>query len=1643
MRRTLTAGFLLLSLPTATSQETSFDTILSTTCDGSIRLFPDNQLLNVNVDAPFIPRMFSKFVDGLRAYTKAKCGVYYNEEEFNQRFDIGRFILLGNKWFQGGEFRSDACFDDPTTFTRDGKKMYEALFTDQMEFDMPSTCNWNTWDISGSCAFEYSVRGIQDTTVQVRIERCSRLGGGYPRFSVGCRGSGCSGLTPCDSSSSCGAGQACLDVVDFVGKDNLINILTAVGYYKNSETAGDPRALIRTIISAFGGLFPGGVRTGSSVCLPKAIGNFNFNYDPWWWYPDLSLFTKLVNTYGGSWGAGRLYNAESRSDCNTATEMRYDPNYPYYQYVKYTTQWVLTNGLMNSWDGLVNGTSPLEPKSYWVDMPAIEYPQGENHVVSLQCDGVIHAFAGTAFPIRIYHPMLPDIIQFWAAQNKAAYPIPDMDMYLNNMAIWRLDPYLYTMSIYGRALGTFGNIASIFNPGFYLNATDPRMSALSIDSWRNTQQLDISLGLRRGWPNPLGTDFRANIRAGFCSGQYSTGLNSLHVTCVGEACREFLLARPCSRQTCDVGTCQTLDGYYTNDYVAQILWGNNDLTIPTPWAQHVTCAAGTSPGTNYRKLTTEQPIRGMLNGVWSGMQYADCSGRAADKCLNECIMQGENCFPVNGIPPSWNVNTGFCFPEVSNITSHSIYTNYDNTITFANIGPLPENTPYITEVVVDSPFPEPTNPVPEPPEAFAGVETLLTGSCDGQFRIFPENELLAISIDAQIVPRLFGQYMKAIARYVDSRCGSKGKTPPDLNDPTGRFMKRFHPLSYFVYSGLVDEYDSCLDDSDTFVRDFLKIFKENQMYRESLYLPETCNNVTWFEEGSCKMKIPLRLVPDAALTVNIERCDTNYGYIRFAVGCAGGGCNAIANPCNTDADCGGNSRCVNPIDEIGAEKVFNFFRDTLHYVGPMATQSEAVQNLFNDFVLQFGSYFKGSPIPGAGNKKVCFPKEYTSNPREHNSVDESKIIKERVSEDNQLCGLSGSDWFQYGGDQTPTKIQTYEINPGGMPGAGGKYYPVRNGMFRLVRGMEVTDTFNRPFLVGGGKCVTHDDCSTGGTLNLCMSGVDMCNSAGGCWGPPPSASDFKCACSVGTEIMYGYQKPVASATYGDMCQFTTQWPLYTEYETTAFAVPDVPTFTPWDGLLSDGKTQFERGDEWPHFPMARIPSGEVHVMSVQCNGLITFFEGTPFSIRLYLPKKQELLQFIADKYIASMSTWIPLGMDPSAAFNREQAPWRPEVYLSRLLSNTGAFPGFASIASEFWFGSSVLGMGDFTFNTFLRGKETGVGVSYNGMRYLLGDDFKANVRFQQCSAYPNGLVEMDVTCVGEMCQNLQLKKPCATGSRCMLGSCLSTHFYNNDMLAGALWGTDDSNLREYANQWSGATTCPATTSWGYIGVHETNNAKLFQTAASIYSLVITDDCVGRPQCACMSGCAWDGSSCFATATVDPRWEEQEINLCLPKLFPFPDAFIKDLGYRTGQIGKPDSANIYSVKKGISMDRDVTIYGIDANVEVIGAAQMVDVPIPDFSCNLNISRSITSGVKEGTDGGKGVRVESTPTSNESSSSIALIIAGAAVGSALLVLGAALFVRQRSLSPSIDENTLAANEEELGSPFNASEGDEPLA
>ena len=248
-------------------------------------------------------------------------------------------IFEGNKLFKKNSVANVSCLDSVETFTRDFTKLYELFAVGDFvngKYDMPTTCDFDTWDKMGSCAFEYVLPSFTDMALRVRIERCQNYKG-FPRISIGCTGAGCRILTPCDSDASCPSGLSCLDMSQ---QFDVLSFLTSLGYYPN-EAVGvgsfSPADFITKLIKVFGTYFPGKSNTAIGVCFPKAsIDMFSKPEDRSFDYED-GLYDKLLRALGYGW----LFLYE-RTSC------------------AFTGSYLLRNGVMRPWNGLLaNDKSPL------------------------------------------------------------------------------------------------------------------------------------------------------------------------------------------------------------------------------------------------------------------------------------------------------------------------------------------------------------------------------------------------------------------------------------------------------------------------------------------------------------------------------------------------------------------------------------------------------------------------------------------------------------------------------------------------------------------------------------------------------------------------------------------------------------------------------------------------------------------------------------------------------------------------------------------------------------------------------------------------------------------------------------------------------------------------------------------------------------------------------------------------------------------------------------------------------------------------------------------------------------------------------------------------------------------------------------
>eukprot|EP01060_Flectonema_neradi_P007985 TRINITY_DN1569_c1_g1_i3.p1 TRINITY_DN1569_c1_g1~~TRINITY_DN1569_c1_g1_i3.p1 ORF type:complete len:1617 (+),score=333.34 TRINITY_DN1569_c1_g1_i3:95-4852(+) len=1577
-------ALVLLGLSASTSasasgQGSTIDTMITSSCDGTFTLFPDNEFLNVKVDVSFLPRVYGSGIASVGTYLKEYCGAAYNSGVLKSRFDLGTALLTGNRWFNDIGKEYDACVDKVETFSRDLTKLYEMTFDDA--HDMPPTCNYDNWVKQGSCAFEFAVGGFTDITLQVRVERCANYKG-FPRVHVGCSGTGCKIFTPCTADSDCPSPLLCRDAHDAFG---LTDFLNSLGYSTRENRANDDanaKKLVSSLIAAFGSYF-NGATTGSSVCLPKK-----------------ALLEDGISGYLKSvWGSGaRIMNGFS--GCSSGSF--WDP--PMKRF--------LTMGIMGPWDGLVGGKSPFEA-STGATFPPAQYPSGEHHAVSIQCDGLIHLFAGTGHSVRIHKPHLSKMVQIWAECNMEAYPYPNVDEYLKNMAVWRPEPFL------SLSASSTGNAKSLVDNGlslFTFSSNEPGMSSLSYDQWKASKSIAVSIGAKN---DVLGADFRANFRMDQCP--EAMGLVATHVSCVGEICKSLLLQNTCLQSSeCPTGSkCDPLDSYYDNDFAAQVLWGSDGVGNGG-WATGG-CPADEPIGENYRKLTTQEPATSALSNGLNALRFANCEGRDDSKCVSSCKKENGKCVPSNGTPTPLATGSGLCLID-SSISEEDFVTvgpTSPYAVSFPVISELGSTT-YSSEETVVNPLPEPTNPVPESPKAINAYETIAMATCGGRYRIFPDNEMFSFTIDAPIVSAALRKYMPIIERYVTGHCPSKAKPT------TSTFMERFHPFSLLLNSG-EPEHDACLDDLDTFVRDFIK-----RNPTEKYLFPETCTMKTWKEEGTCVGKVRFPNFPDVAFNIDIRRCESGNGLVDAAVGCEGGGCNAFFTPCSTDSDCGGHSQCLNPIDEADPLKAYEFMRDTMYMFDPTSQPSDKVKVLFQSFLDKFKSYFKGS---SADAQKVCFPLVYTKDREELSST---TVIREEREWTN-YCGFTGDSWMTWWYAQmysttllqtslTSDRIDKFETIPQEIKDKASRRTDIQYFQLSYGRGLGNGITYTddgKTYKIGGGACQTHDDCnSADGPLNFCFSSWEMCELSESCNNGVNSYSktDRQCACSLGANFETILDSP--SSTFwdskltakrlalGEKCQDFSKF--YEGDSTVTVSYPNTPLFYPWDGKLSNGGRHFDKVATWEAFPSSSIPVGEMSFMSVQCNGVISFMEGTPLAVRVHAPQFQDLLQFVGEQYVAEMKGWISSSAESTEdAFRRAQAPWRPEMWIWNLVAGSPSdVSSFTGISSHI-FGDSPkkLSLGDFIYTTFVSNREGGTGFSYSGLRYLMGNDFKANVRFQNCPSHPLALVSMDIGCQGEVCKALAFQRPCSTGNDCTVGSCVSAVLFDKDFIAENLWGMEDDLPVKSGQNWAEATTCPAQRGSGSVGVDSTSLNMLYESAASVYEVVFQSACAGKPECACVGGCKWSSGNCVETAApLDAKWQSQEIKLCLPKLFPFPSAFIEDLGYPTGEVGQPNSADIYTVTKGQN-----TVYGVDKDIMLLtGAPERTQIVVVDSDCGL--SPSSENEDSSGLGGG---------------ALVAIIVGGALV--LLAAVGAAIYCKGGKKTTHFDglhENEEPLKDVELG-------------
>ena len=279
------------------------------------------------------------------------------------------------------------------------------------------------------------------------------------------------------------------------------------------------------------------------------------------------------------------------------------------------------------WDGLksADGLDPFAVRSHWVPWPEIKAPEGETHLLSMQCDGVIHMFMNTPSHIRIFAPKANDLAQFWSEQVLATWKArdnrhqlgDDEKIFLVNQALFRPEPWLFA-KVWDQAhnddarepeekdydtllravfTGMDRNMTEVFDI-WNFNHLAKVTEKFTLTEWFKSGYIGATYygmqGQREYEVNGVAQqkksalvferDTKFHVRVQNCP-NYKMGLVGVDLTCEGKACLELLLRTPCS----SAGDCSTLSkclpamqSVYDEDLLSQVLWGVARIPQQTP-----------------------------------------------------------------------------------------------------------------------------------------------------------------------------------------------------------------------------------------------------------------------------------------------------------------------------------------------------------------------------------------------------------------------------------------------------------------------------------------------------------------------------------------------------------------------------------------------------------------------------------------------------------------------------------------------------------------------------------------------------------------------------------------------------------------------------------------------------------------------------------------------------------------------------------------------------------------------------------------------------------------------------------------------------------------------------------------------------
>eukprot|EP01062_Namystynia_karyoxenos_P043451 TRINITY_DN3182_c0_g1_i1.p1 TRINITY_DN3182_c0_g1~~TRINITY_DN3182_c0_g1_i1.p1 ORF type:complete len:1263 (+),score=321.99 TRINITY_DN3182_c0_g1_i1:257-3790(+) len=423
---------------------------------------------------------------------------------------------------------------------------------------------------------------------------------------------------------------------------------------------------------------------------------------------------------------------------------------------------------------------------------------------------------------------------------------------------------------------------------------------------------------------------------------------------------------------------------------------------------------------------------------------------------------------------------------------------------------------------------------------------------------------------------------------------------------------------------------------------------------------------------------------------------------------------------------------------------------------------------------------------------------------------------------------------------------------------------------------------------GGGKCTSNADCNTVSvdrleangdsiTNHICETLADFCNrstldnywlvengrswcpsefcvndtSRNGTWSCAPKpgldAAEQQCTCLA--LWSYSYHAVV----HGERCNIVTTATndvstLSRKFYSGAPNKWELKRLQAWDGAKApDGLDPFAARDHWTQISTT-APKGESHLISVQCDGSLNFFQGTPYAIAL---KHHLLADIVAWWSDYAWSTWQCRKPDMTVDEFRvaNTLPWRPEGWLWAKVYESGktvpqppdnsAFPSI--LLSEYFIGDPntcdpanwycyapkptvpsyitdwqhmTQFTPDFSLSKWIASAAPDsaaryVGMRWEGTRAALGTDFAATVRVQECATPAStggGLTRIDLTCSGDACSHfLRLQSTCAKeGDQCAgsIGVRITCQdvlapVWDNNIVPERLWGTESRELNSW------------------------------------------------------------------------------------------------------------------------------------------------------------------------------------------------------------------------------------------------------